>query len=140
MSDKKTYLGDGAYADFDGHSIILTTENGICETNRIVLEPEVYGSLLRFVGTLVLDPLYYTERNEIKTEVPRLRDLNGCAFAGPGRGDCEHAVGLPGKSVPGQHDGPDATVDVYGRPNGWCWFCWHSKQIRDLQKEARYEP
>ncbi len=56
-----------------------------------------------------------------------------CSYAGPGRGDCEHFTGLPGESIPGQHDGPDDTVDVYGKPNGWCWFCWHSLQIQRLR-------
>lgn len=52
-----------------------------------------------------------------------------CLLAGPGRGDCEHAVGLPGPSIPGQHDGPDDTVDAYGKPNGWCWMCWRGKKV-----------
>jgi hypothetical protein len=38
---KKVYLGDGVYAEYDGYNVILTTENGISITNRIVLEPEV---------------------------------------------------------------------------------------------------
>jgi len=62
-------------------------------------------------------------------------DGPGCTLAGSGRGDCEHAVGLPGESIPGQHDGDDDTVDVYGKPNGWCWSCWKDHQIRELQKE-----
>jgi hypothetical protein len=51
MSDKKDYLGDGVYVDVyvDGESIHLTTENGIRTTNSIVLEPEVYAALLRWV-------------------------------------------------------------------------------------------
>jgi len=53
----------------------------------------------------------------------------GCRFAGPGRGDCAHFIGLPGKSIPGQHDGPDDTVDAYGQPNGWCDYCWLSHQL-----------
>lgn len=61
----------------------------------------------------------------------------GCALAGYGRGDCEHALGLPGKSIPGQHDGPDDTVDVYGKPNGWCWSCWKSHQIQELRDRLR---
>lgn len=65
------------------------------------------------------------------------RDGGGCYFAGPDRGDCEHFVGLPGKSIPNQHDGDDDTVDLYGKPNGWCWFCWHSHEIRRLQHENR---
>jgi len=35
----KGYLGDGAYVDFDGYSIILTTEDGIDTTNVVVLDP-----------------------------------------------------------------------------------------------------
>ena len=61
---------------------------------------------------------------------------NGCLFAGPGRGDCEHFVGYP-SSVhrPGMHGGPDDTVDEYGKPNGWCWSCWRSRQIQELRKK-----
>ena len=66
-------------------------------------------------------------------EVQDLRFTRGCLMAGSGRGDCEHFVGLPGKSIPGQHDGPDDTVDAYGRPNGWCEVCWRGKQIKRLQ-------
>ena len=63
-----------------------------------------------------------------------LRDVDGCIFAGPGRGDCENAVGFPGQSIPGQHDGDDDTVDAYGKPNGWCWSCWKSHQIAEQAK------
>lgn len=38
------YLGDGVYASFDGYQIWLTTQEG----QRIALEPEVFGSLLRY--------------------------------------------------------------------------------------------
>jgi hypothetical protein len=51
----KAYLGDGAYVDFDGYALVLTTENGIRETNRIVLEPEVYAALLEYVARLKAD-------------------------------------------------------------------------------------
>lgn len=51
----KKYLGDGCYAEFDGCGIVLTTENGISETNRIVLEPEVLTALRRFQES-VMDP------------------------------------------------------------------------------------
>jgi putative N-acetylmannosamine-6-phosphate epimerase len=46
----KTYLGDGAYAEHDGVDLVLTTENGYATTNRIVLEPEVWRELVRFVA------------------------------------------------------------------------------------------
>jgi hypothetical protein len=42
----KTYLGDGVYAEIGHGELILTTENGISVTNRIVLEPEVVVNLL----------------------------------------------------------------------------------------------
>jgi hypothetical protein len=45
----KTYLGDGVYANFDGYSIILTTEDGISVTNEIYLEPEVWQALLEYM-------------------------------------------------------------------------------------------
>ena len=47
----KTYLGDSVYAEFDGYSIILTTENGYPDDprNRIMLEPQVYADLIRWV-------------------------------------------------------------------------------------------
>jgi len=63
------------------------------------------------------------------------REGGGCNFSGPGRGDCEHFVGLPGGSIPDQHDGPDNTVDVYGKPNGWCWSCWKSLKIQRLHDQ-----
>lgn len=42
---KKVYLGDGVYAEYDGQDLILTTENGVSVTNRIVLDPHVWRSL-----------------------------------------------------------------------------------------------
>ena len=53
----KEYLGDGAYVDFDGYALVLTTENGIHVTNRIVLEPEVYSALVRYVERLSAPPV-----------------------------------------------------------------------------------
>jgi hypothetical protein len=60
-----------------------------------------------------------------------------CRFAGLGRGDCEHFVGLPGKSIPGQHDGPDDTVDVYGIPNGWCEYCWSCHKLTIAENKIK---
>jgi hypothetical protein len=61
-----------------------------------------------------------------------------CRYAGPGRGDCEHEIGLPGQSIPGQHDGPDDTVDAYGKPNGWCWHCWLMHQKYELEAKVNH--
>lgn len=48
MSKFKEYLGDGAYADFDGYQIVLTTENGVETTNIIALEPSVMRALITY--------------------------------------------------------------------------------------------
>ncbi len=51
--EMKSYLGDSVYADFDGYMVILTTENGTGEaSNRIFMEPQVFGALQDFVGAL----------------------------------------------------------------------------------------
>ena len=52
----KRYLGDGCFADFDGYQLVLTTSNGIIDTNTIALEPSVYSELVRFVGDLKATP------------------------------------------------------------------------------------
>lgn len=52
----KTYLGDGVYVGFDGFSMVLTAENGISATDRIVLEPEVYAALFDYVDNLKARP------------------------------------------------------------------------------------
>ena len=46
-----TYLGDGAYVAInrDGQ-MVLTTENGIDVSNRIVLEPEYFQMLEHFAA------------------------------------------------------------------------------------------
>lgn len=49
----KRYLGDGAYVECDGCAFVLTAEDGIRVTHRIVLEPEVYLALRRFVEDVV---------------------------------------------------------------------------------------
>lgn len=43
----KRYLGDGAYYEFDGDGVWLTTSNGLATTNKIYLEPEVIAVFLR---------------------------------------------------------------------------------------------
>lgn len=46
---EKTYLGDGVYVDFEAGEIILTTENGILITNRIVMDPAVMIAFLKYL-------------------------------------------------------------------------------------------
>lgn len=47
MEAKKTYIGDGVCVEFDGYAFVLTTEDGSV-TNTIVLEPDVYQSLVDY--------------------------------------------------------------------------------------------
>ena len=44
----KSYLGDGAYIQYDGYSLILTTEDGCDVQNEIWLEPLAYLELVRY--------------------------------------------------------------------------------------------
>lgn len=48
----KEYLGDGAYADFDGYHVVLTTEDGRSIQNRVCLEPEVLHNFEQYVQRL----------------------------------------------------------------------------------------
>lgn len=59
---KKTYLGDGVYAEFEGNSLKLTTENGIETTNTIYLEVEIYHALKQFVAAARSSPLPSEEK------------------------------------------------------------------------------
>ena len=54
MTKTKTYIGDSVYAEFDGHGINLTTENGLPNdpSNQIYLEPRVYQELFCFALSL----------------------------------------------------------------------------------------
>ena len=57
----KEYLGDGAYVDFNGYALVLTTENGIDIQNTVVLEPTVWAALEAYVAALK-----QTESSELK--------------------------------------------------------------------------
>jgi hypothetical protein len=45
----KTYLGDGVYASYSMGDVILTTENGVSTTNKIVLDAGVVEHLLAYI-------------------------------------------------------------------------------------------
>jgi hypothetical protein len=45
----KKYLGDGVYLENDGWHLILTTSNGLSETNRIYLDPRCVENLLEYI-------------------------------------------------------------------------------------------
>jgi hypothetical protein len=42
---KKVYMGDAVYASFDGFHVVLTTSNGITDTNTIAIEPAVWNAI-----------------------------------------------------------------------------------------------
>lgn len=49
-SGERHYVGDGVYVEFDSGWVgntVLVTSDGLRDTNRIALEPEVWASLLR---------------------------------------------------------------------------------------------
>jgi len=56
----KTYLGYGIYGTFESilstsDALVLTMENGIAVTDRIVLEPQVLAGLLRWIRASIGD-------------------------------------------------------------------------------------
>ena len=63
---KKEYIGDGAYAHYDGYSIWLTTSDGYRDTNKVCLEPPVLSSFLEYIERLKV----YIER--VKRQEGRL--------------------------------------------------------------------
>jgi hypothetical protein len=48
VGNKKVYLGDSVYAEFNGYAFILTTKNGYGPSNIIVLEPPIISALKMF--------------------------------------------------------------------------------------------
>ncbi len=54
-ADRKIYLGDSVYAEFDGFNIILTTENGLRTTNKIYIDGEVFENLILYRSSLFKD-------------------------------------------------------------------------------------
>lgn len=49
---RKTYLGDGVYAEFDGHMVILTVPAGASNNGReqkIYMEPGTLNELENFI-------------------------------------------------------------------------------------------
>lgn len=50
MTGDKIYLGDSVYAEHDDAGrLVLWTENGYGRSNLIVLEPDVYQSLVKWM-------------------------------------------------------------------------------------------
>jgi hypothetical protein len=59
----KEYLGDGVYAEMHEHGrLVLTTEDGFCATNIIILEPKVLNALNQYLERLKTVPPSLGER------------------------------------------------------------------------------
>lgn len=52
MPNPKIYIGDGIYAEYQGYCVVLTTENGICVSNTIVMEKEHVDSLYEWFNKM----------------------------------------------------------------------------------------
>jgi hypothetical protein len=52
MQGVKRYLGDGVFVCVENGMLKLTTEDGICSTNTIYLEPAVWHNLAGYVEAL----------------------------------------------------------------------------------------
>ena len=52
MSARKTYLGDGVYADLEHGAIVLTTENGAGVASTIFLEHDTLMALEQYIAFL----------------------------------------------------------------------------------------
>lgn len=64
----KRYLGDAVYVHFDGYHVVLTTNNGIVDTNTILLDPSVIGSFGRYLEALRTELNSIGQRLVIPTE------------------------------------------------------------------------
>ena len=53
---ERHYLGDGAFAMFDGSGIELTTSDGVQITNTVYLEPEVLANFIEYLKRNKLCP------------------------------------------------------------------------------------
>ena len=58
---EKEYIGDGAFVSFDGFGIMLTTSNGVIDTNEIYLDPEVLAAFISYIKRIIS----YIKRNNL---------------------------------------------------------------------------
>jgi hypothetical protein len=50
--DHRDYIGDGVYCSFDGYHIWLWTSNGLSDSERIALEPNVLDNLNHYAARM----------------------------------------------------------------------------------------
>jgi hypothetical protein len=66
MGKEQVYLGDGVFAHHDGYHIVLTTSNGIIETNKIYLDPWVISGLIQYATKVMQAKGETIEHEEVK--------------------------------------------------------------------------
>ncbi len=49
---EKRYIGDAVYVEHDSYHVVLTTSNGMRDTNRICLEPSVLTAFIQWTDEL----------------------------------------------------------------------------------------
>jgi hypothetical protein len=80
---EKVYLGDGAYAEFGGFQIKVTTEDGVRVTNTVYFNQSTFAELVHYAKRFAFfDQLARRVNGEVKGEV------NGevrCPSSGAGR-------------------------------------------------------
>ncbi len=52
----KRYIGDGAYIECNGYSLILTTEDGIRTTNTVVIDAGDIAQLMSAISFAIKGP------------------------------------------------------------------------------------
>lgn len=73
--NRKDYIGDGVYCDFNGYAFVLTSENGVQILDRIVLEPQVYEQLKRYVER-VMDDIKHARQEEEEMRVDTIQSID----------------------------------------------------------------
>lgn len=65
----KSYLGDAVYVEFDGYSVVLTTSNGLANTNTIFMEPVVREAFKNWLF-LLSDALSVEDEQHLQPPAP----------------------------------------------------------------------
>jgi hypothetical protein len=89
---RKRYVGDGIYAEVIGNEFIVTTEDGISTTNRIVFNPGLFKVLQHVYEVLMKTPREKTfvgadirEATHVETEdggIEKIKEKHGIGWNG----------------------------------------------------------
>lgn len=105
-------------------------------TARLTQSQTLAPGVLAEIGDFTISARFRDPPEPSPVNSPTEGSNPGCEFAGPGRGpgsgDCEHFIGLPGRMAEPnpKFPGTDPTRDTWGKPGGWCWRCWYAYKLR----------